>query len=672
MSDLFASGAVPAAPRKNAPEKREAAYTADQIEVLEGLEPVRHRPGMYIGGTDENALHHLVSEVFDNAMDEAVAGHAKDITLALEEDGYIRVEDNGRGIPVDPHPKFPDKSALEVILTTLHAGGKFRNDAYETSSGLHGVGISVVNALADDLEVTVKRDGAVYRQHYAKGLPVTKLERIGDAKPKERGTVIRFTQDTSIFDENTRFRPLRLYKFARSKAFLNKGTKIHFRCAPELIQGAPVPEKETLFFAEGILDYLKQEIGDDPMVAPSLFFAEPETEEVKCRAEIAFGWRSVRETSVLSFCNTVPTPLGGSHETALRNALLRSFRDFAEFSGVKKSSQLSAEDVLTGMKAILSVFIPDPQFQGQTKEKLSVRHIIKPLENIIKDRIDLWLGQKREEGDALLRFMLERMEERLSKKQDREIVRKTVHQKLRLPGKLADCTAADRSGTELFLVEGDSAGGSAKMARDRETQAILPLRGKVLNVVSAAKDKIAANQEINDMLLALGCGTGKHYRESDLRYERIVIMTDADVDGAHIASLLMSFFYATMPEMVRAGKLYLARPPLFRVTCKSESRYAFDEAEKDALIRELGKNGKLKTDVSRFKGLGEMTPAQLKETTMDPATRTLLRVDITDDTAAESTQLMENLMGKKAEFRFTFITEQAYARKEGLKDVLDA
>jgi len=669
--DLFNSSNI--LKKTPAPTKTAEAYGAEHIEVLEGLEPVRRRPGMYIGGTDEGALHHLASEVFDNSMDEVVAGHATEIHMELDASGYLTVSDNGRGIPVEAHPKFPDKSALEVILTTLHAGGKFKEGAYETSGGLHGVGISVVNALSADLQAEVTRDGGIWRQSYAKGAPLAPPERIGDAPKKRTGTTIRFLPDFSCFDENaTAFKPGRLYRFARSKAFLHKGVKIYWKCDPSLLaSAAAVPAEDLFFFSDGILDYLKQEVGQDPLVSDNFFYVHTEAEEVRCRAEIALAWRSMRDSHMAFFCNTVPTPQGGSHETAMRNALTRSFRDFAALLGHKKAKLIAAEDISVGMKGVLSIFMSEPQFQGQTKEKLASRQIIRPLENALKDRLDLWLAHNKDDGEKLLDFIADRMEERLNRKQDREISRKTAQQKLRLPGKLADCSGKDRTGSELFLVEGDSAGGSAKMARNRETQAILPLRGKILNVVSATKEKIHANREVGDMLMALGCGVGKDYDDDALRYDRIIIMTDADVDGAHIASLLMAFFYSSLPQLVKKGRLYLACPPLYRITCKTESAYAFTDEEKNAAVMRLGQNGKRKTEVSRFKGLGEMTPAQLKETTMNPATRTLSRVEIPDGEDGATGDLVGRLMGKDAECRYHFITEQSFRMRGELREQLD-
>jgi topoisomerase-4 subunit B len=674
MQDLFSPPPAKDKPDFSRFRKKDApppAYTADDIEVLEGLEPVRRRPGMYIGGTDESALHHLVSETFDNAMDEAVAGHATDVHIELSADGYVCVTDNGRGIPVDPHPKFPHKSALEVIMTTLHAGGKFKAGAYETSGGLHGVGVSVVNALSAVLEVTVRRDGTEWRQAYSIGVPQGPLERVGDVPKNKRGTSVRFFPDYPSFEPGVAFKPARLYRFARSKAFLHKGVRIHWKCADSLLDGAAVPAEELFYFPDGILEYLRQEIGADPLVTDRIFSVATETSETACRVEAALVWRSVRDGAVTSFCNTIPTPQGGSHETALRNALTRAFRDFAALLGNKRAAQLATEDIAVGLRGVLSIFMPEPQFQGQTKEKLASRHIAKPLENALKDRLDLWLAQNKEESARLVEFMSERMEERLNRKQDREISRKAATQKLRLPGKLADCTAKERGGTELFLVEGDSAGGSAKMARRRETQAILPLRGKILNVVSATKGKVADNREINDVLMALGCGSGKSYDDAALRYDRIVIMTDADVDGAHIASLLMAFFFSSLPDLVRKGRLYLACPPLYRVTSKAESAYAFTDAEKNELVRKLGQNGKRKTEVSRFKGLGEMTPAQLKETTMDPATRTLQRVHIDPEAEGAAQDLVGQLMGKNAELRYRFIVDRSFAMKDVLKERID-
>ncbi|MDB2414577.1 DNA topoisomerase IV subunit B [Rickettsiales bacterium] len=668
MSDLFSNTATTQKNIKNIPEKQ---YTAHDIEVLEGLEPVRHRPGMYIGGTDETALHHLVSEIFDNSMDEAVAGFATYIEIYVQEDGGITISDNGRGIPVDPHPKFPGKSALEVIMTTLHSGGKFDNKVYQTSGGLHGVGISVVNALSEKMTVTVTRNQEVWQQHYSKGHIETPLEKIGTAKKNEHGTKITFYPDHDIFDKEARFRPSVLYKQARSKAYLFKGVEIRWNCAESLINDKnKTPSSDIIHFPNGLVDYLSATIKPENTVTSNPFSGEATFPEGAGRVEWAIHWAYLRDVKTSYYCNTVPTPQGGSHETGLKNALLKAIKEFGELTGNKKTSNIIADDVYSTIHGILSLFIKDPQFQGQTKDKLSNRYVIKLVENAIKDRFDLWLSKNKAEANDLLNFIIERSEERLNRRLSKEITRKAPAQRLRLPGKLTDCTKQTPGGTELFLVEGDSAGGSAKMARNRETQAILPLRGKILNVASASKEKVRANQEINDLNLALGCGTGDQYNESDLRYEKIIIMTDADVDGAHIASLLMTYFYSFMPKLIKNGHLYLAQPPLFRIKQGSKSYYANSDKDKDKIVSQLSKN-KGNIEISRFKGLGEMMPSQLKETTMNTKNRTLLRVEISDENQDNAKNRVDELMGKKPELRFKFITEQSQEIKEKISQQLD-
>jgi topoisomerase-4 subunit B len=668
MSDLFSAEAKAAKPAK------QDTYTAEDIEVLEGLEPVRLRPGMYIGGTDETALHHLVSEVFDNSMDEAVAGHASHIELDLSADNRVTVTDNGRGIPIDPHPKFPDKSALEVILTTLHSGGKFRGKVYETSGGLHGVGVSVVNALTDFMEVEVARDKKLYRQTFCRGIPQTRLEDAGNA-PNRRGTRISFHPDHEIFGAKAKFRPERMFKFARSKAYLFKGVEIRWSCAEELLgENSTVPAKATLHFPNGLLDYLNATLENRPQVTSEPFSGEAELAEGKGRVEWAVTWPADvdnREDSrCSSYCNTIPTPEGGTHENGFRNSLTKGIKAYGEMTGNKKINTITADDVMDGAVAVISVFIKNPHFQGQTKEKLVTTEAARLVENAIRDHFDHWLSGDTENANALVQSIIDRAEERLRRKADRAVSRKAVTTRLRLPGKLADCSRSSNIGTELFLVEGDSAGGSAKQARNRETQAILPLRGKILNVASATKDKISANQEIADMVLALGCGSGKHYDPSALRYEKIVIMTDADVDGAHISSLLMTFFYQEMPQIIQGGHLYLAQPPLFRITQNNKTYYAQDDEQKEKLVEELSK-GRGRLEVGRFKGLGEMTAPQLKETTMDPTKRRLLRVVIPDLDQAETSDRVTQLMGKKPELRFQFIQEQTVLRGKELAEALD-
>lgn len=661
MSDLF----------ENAPlsPSAEGEYTAHDIEVLEGLEPVRRRPGMYIGGTDDNALHHLVSEVFDNSMDEAVAGFATRIEISLAADGNLTIRDNGRGIPVDPHPKFPDKSALEVILTTLHSGGKFSDKLYQTSGGLHGVGISVVNALSDHLEVEVVRDRTLWRQTYSRGEPLGPLAAAG-AIHNRRGTSICFHPDPDIFGKGAYFKPKRLYQLAKSKAYLFRGVEIRWSCDPALIANtAEVPATDVIHFPNGLKDYLASHFTDSDSVTKEPFAGEVNFTTAKGRVEWAIGWAPGQSGFMQSYCNTIVTPQGGTHETGFKAALLKGLRNYGEMAGNKKAAQITSDDILGNACAILSVFVHEPQFQGQTKEKLGSSEVVKLIENALKDHFDHWLSGNRQASDALLTHIIEKAEERLSQRALKDVSRKAPTQRLRLPGKLTDCTRSVPLGTELFLVEGDSAGGSAKQARNRETQAILPLRGKILNVASATNDKIRANQELSDLILALGCGTGSHYLDSDLRYEKIVIMTDADVDGAHIASLLMTYFYKQMPKLIENGHLYLAQPPLFRLTQGTKTYYAQNEEEREKLIAQLSK-GRGNIDVGRFKGLGEMTAPQLKETTMDPTKRVLLKV-VLDDIDARASNQVDTLMGKKPELRFQFIQEQTALKGKALEHALD-
>ncbi|MEQ8830634.1 MAG: DNA topoisomerase IV subunit B [Alphaproteobacteria bacterium] len=654
MSDLFQNSGA-----------KGADYSAKDIEVLEGLEPVRRRPGMYIGGTDERAFHHLVAEVLDNSMDEAVAGHASRIELELDEDGTCTVRDNGRGIPIDPHPKYKDKSALEVILTTLHSGGKFSGKAYATSGGLHGVGISVVNALSEMLTVEVARDRTLFRQTFSRGLPQDKLRKVGDA-PNRRGTSVTFKPDAEIFGDKIRFEPERLYKMARSKAYLFKGVEIRWSCAPSLLPaGSEVPQKGVLHFPGGLRDYLTFTLGARATITPRPFAAAWKAQDGVGQMEWAIHWPADGDGFCHTYCNTVPTPQGGTHESAMRSALAKSIRAYGELVGNKKAAQITGDDVTGEASIMLSVFIPDPQFQGQTKEKLVSVEAGKMVESALKDRFDHWLAEDPASANDLLERILERVDERQRRKQQKEQRRKTPTRKLRLPGKLADCSDESAEGTEIFLVEGDSAGGSAKQARDRKTQAILPMKGKILNVASASADKLKQNQELKDIIQALGCGTRADFRLDKLRYERVIIMTDADVDGAHIASLLMTFFYREMPGLVESGRLFLAQPPLYRLTHGGKSVYVMDDAAKDAALKSEFK-ANAKVDISRFKGLGEMPPPQLRETTMDPAKRTLLRVELPDRSREEeleesrrTARIVETLMGKKPELRFQYIQDNA-------------
>lgn len=633
-----------------------STYDASSIEVLEGLEPVRKRPGMYIGGTDERALHHMVAEILDNAMDEAVAGHANRIEVELHADNSVTVRDNGRGIPVDPHPKFPGKSALEVILCTLHAGGKFSNKAYSTSGGLNGVGSSVVNALSDLMTVQVARDRELYEQSFSRGIPQGPIRKLGPTQNR-RGTWVTFHPDPEIFGHQT-LKPARLYKMTRSKAYLFSGVEIRWKSA---IPDGDTPMEATFHFPGGLADFLNDSLKKVTTYSERPFAGRVSFEEkyqVPGSVEWAINWTPAQDGYLHSYCNTVPTPEGGTHEAGFWAAILKGIRAYGERVKNRKAELISRDDLLTGGCALLSIFIREPSFVGQTKDRLSTEEAARWVENAVRDHFDTWLAADPKSAGAILDFLVLRAEERLRRREEKETARKTATKKLRLPGKLTDCSAKNREGTELFIVEGDSAGGSAKGARNRETQALLPLKGKILNVLGAASAKLNENAEIRDLCEALGTGMGTKFRLDDLRYEKIIIMTDADVDGAHIASLLMTFFFTQMRPLIDKGHLYLACPPLYRLTQGARRMYVADDAEKELWLAK-GLGGKGKIDVQRFKGLGEMDAKDLKDTTMNPETRKLIRVSIDEDEPGDTSDLVERLMGKKPELRFQYIQENA-------------
>jgi topoisomerase-4 subunit B len=631
-------------------------YGASAIRVLEGLEPVRMRPGMYIGGTDEKALHHLFAEVIDNSMDEAVAGHANFIDVNLDAEGFLTVTDNGRGIPVENHPQVPGKSTLEVIMTKLHAGGKFDGKAYETSGGLHGVGISVVNALSDFVEVEVARNKRLYRQRFSRGIPQGGLEELGEVHNR-RGTRVRFHPDAQIFGAHAKFDPGRIFRMSRSKAYLFGGVEIRWSCDASLVEGTDVPEKAVFHFPGGLKDYLAAQIGKEFTVMRDIFAGKTERPGGHGSVEWAVTWYG-GDMMLHSYCNTIPTTEGGTHEAGFRIALTKGLKAYAELTNNKRAAGITTDDVMISAAGMLSVFIREPEFVGQTKDRLATVEAQRIVENVIRDPFDHYLADNPSEADKLLEWVIERSEERMRRRKEKEVNRKSAVRKLRLPGKLADCSQNSAEGAELFIVEGDSAGGSAKQARNRSNQAILPLRGKILNVASSGREKLGANQQIADLIQALGCGSRTKYREEDLRYERIIVMTDADVDGAHIASLLITFFYQEMTDLVRKGHLFLAVPPLYRITQGSKTLYARDDAHRAELV-ETEFKGRGKIEIGRFKGLGEMSAGQLKETTMDPASRTLLRVEI-DEVDFEGTRdAVDALMGTKPEARFRFIQERA-------------
>ena len=654
-------------------ENNTHTYDASDIQVLEGLEPVRLRPGMYIGGTDEKAWHHLPIEIMDNSIDEAVAGFAKKITVNLIDAKTIEITDDGRGIPVDEHPKYPGKSALEVILTTLHSGGKFNNNVYKTSGGLHGVGSAVVNALSSEMIVTISRDGYEWHQTFSRGKVTSPITR-GDAT-RAHGTKIRFTIDDQIFGANAVFKPVKIYRMARAKSFLSRGVKIDWHCNPELLtEDMNIPTDTTFYYPGGVADFLDEKTREKPRILPKIFSGSVDFPDDSGRVEWALtvltdeNGAASDDGFFASYCNTIATIDGGTHETGFKAAITKGIKAYGEKVNNKSAATIIGDDVFDSIAAIVSVFYKTPQFLGQTKEKLSNPEIARYTENALRDPWEIFLASDPKTANALLDFVVNLANARIKTKQVKDIARKTPTKRARMPAKLADCSKHGIEGTELFIVEGESAGGTAKQARDRATQAIMPLRGKVLNVISNSDERFGANKELNELIDIIGAGTAKDRDESKLRYEKIIVMTDADVDGSHIASLLMAFFYQHMPQLIYGGHLYLSCPPLYKFTCGTESFYVDSDEELDAL--QNGKYKNKKVEISRFKGLGEMMPNQLKETTMSPKTRRLIRVDLpprTDDGVEDTEKtrkIVSELMGKKPEFRFRFITEHAQFVKD--------
>ena len=634
---------------------KKSTYNAKDIEVLEGLEPVRKRPGMYIGSTNQDGLHHLVNEVLDNSIDEVLAGHATDISFQYKKDGSIKIKDNGRGIPIDFHPKYKNKRALEVVLTTLHAGGKFNSNAYKTSGGLHGVGISVVNALSSLLQVQVFKDGKVYRQDYSKGKVKTKIK-IEKCSKKLKGTEISFIPDESIFEE-TQFVPKKLYNFINMKAVLVGGTTINFKIDKELIKDN-TPNNKSFFYKKGIEDYFQLEYANNSKLFEKNFLLKSKIKDNE-NFETLISFNTNENSSLMSYCNTIETPDGGSHENGIRNGILKAIKLYGQKNQFSKISNINHSDIFDYSNVIISIFINDPSFEGQTKKRIIMPNLQKEIETKTQQEFLLWLNANKKNSKILLDNLIERALQRTDLSKIKELDRKSIKERNRLPGKLVDCSSKSIKDSEIFIVEGDSAGGSAKQARNREFQAILPLRGKILNVYNVGLSKIADNNEIQNLIQSLGCGIGKNFEISKLRYEKIILMTDADVDGSHIATLLITFFYKYMKSLIDENKLYLAMPPLFKIYNKNKSFYAYDEKEKDKLIEKEFKSDNY--NITRFKGLGEMPADQLKETTMDQSKRKLILINSekAKKDMKNTESLFETLMGKQAELRFKFIQNNA-------------
>ena len=632
-------------------------YSAKDIEVLEGLTPVRKRPGMYIGGTDEAAYHHLVNEILDNSIDESVAGYAKEIFVKLINKNTITISDDGRGIPIEKHPK-KKRTALEVVMTTLHSGGKFNESVYKSSAGLHGVGLSVVNALSSKLNIQVTKNFKIYSQDYSKGKSLNKLKSKGKNRIKN-GTQITFSPDPDIFGKNVIFNSEKIYELAKNKAYLQKGIKINWECKKELIsRKSSIPSKETLLFSKGLEDFLKNEINQKNILHEKVCFQSGNLEDKKGKIEFALQFSKEKIKFSKAFCNTVYNMNGGTHDAGFRSGIAKSIRKYAKNKNNKIVSKATQDDIFDYTAYIISVYISNPEFEGQTKHKLSSNIIQKYCDSFVSSTFDEWLNRNPKAAKNIINLLEEKIREKNIHDLNYSVERQSAFRKIRLPGKLSDCSSDKIEDTELFIVEGDSAGGSAKQARNRINQAILPLRGKILNVKSSNTAKILANNEINNLLQALGCGRGKNYNKKDLRYEKIIIMTDADVDGDHISTLLLTFFISEMPQLITDGHLFLAVPPLYKLNISGKLIYAIDEFEKNKLLKI---NKKAKIEISRFKGLGEMMPAQLKETTMNRESRKLIKVILPKQKPKlkKTNRLISDLMGKNADLRLKFISENA-------------